>query len=248
MRLPKHPFPVQALFRNCHLVNFAVDPSALARVLPAPLVPDVYADRAWLSVVIAQMSSMRPVGVPELLGVTYNQVVYRAVVRHGNARGVHFLRSDTDSRLMSALGNAMSFFAFHHADIALGRQGDAQTVELHSHEGMADIRARFRPAAQLPPTSVFPDLATAKTQLVELFDAYHPRADRPVTDLVSIRRNDWELAVVNDELGEYALMRDSAWFPAGSAVLDSVFAVEDLTYRWNRLAQLHDAGRVDAER
>ena len=238
MRLPKHPFPVQTSFRECHLVNFAIDPAALARVLPAPLVPDVYADRAWLSVVIAQMSAMRPVGVPEALGITYNQVVYRAVVRHGNARGVHFLRSDTDSRLMSALGNAMSFFAFHHADIALRHQGHVQTVEVHSRDHTADIRARFTPAARLPSNSVFPDLGAAKTQLVELFDAYHPQAGRPVTDVVSIRRNDWDLAVVNDEIGEYSLMDHSLWFPAGSAVLDSVFAVEDLTYRWNRLAQV----------
>jgi hypothetical protein len=40
MRLPKHPFPVQTRFRDCHLVNFAIDPSVLARALPSPLVPE----------------------------------------------------------------------------------------------------------------------------------------------------------------------------------------------------------------
>lgn len=238
MRLPKHPFPVTTLFRDCHLVNFAIDPPVLAAVLPSPVVPHVYADRAWLSVVIAQMAGMRPVGVPRQLGITYSQIVYRAVVRHGNARGVHFLRSDTDSRLMSALGNAMSFFAFHHAQIALLRDARGQSVEVVSSDRQADIRARFRPATDLPPTSAFPDLDVAKAQLVELFDAYHPQSGRPSTDVVSIRRQDWELAVVTDEIAEYGLMDGSPWFPAGSAVLDSVFAVQDLTYRWNRLTQV----------
>jgi len=39
MRLPKHPFPVQARFRDCQL-----------------------------SVVVAQMSAMRPLGIPQPLG------------------------------------------------------------------------------------------------------------------------------------------------------------------------------------
>ena len=241
MRPPKHPFPIQTRFRDCHLVNFAIEPSVLARALPSPLVPDIYADRGWLSVVIAQMSGMRPAGIPQPLGVTYNQVVYRAVVRHGDARGVHFLRSDSDSCLMSALGNAMSFFAFHHADIEMQRDSDLQSVEVRTRDHTADIQARFRPSTELPPTSVFPDLATAKRQLVELFDAYHPRPGRPVTDQISIRRSDWELRLVEDEIARYQLMDDSAMFPAGSAVLDSVFAVKDLMYRWNRLAHVPSA-------
>ena len=238
MRLPKHPFPVRTLFRDCHLVNFSIDPDVLARALPAPLKPSLFADRAWLSVVIAQMSGMRPVGVPAPLGITYNQVVYRAVVRHGDARGVHFLRSDTDSRVMSALGNAMSFFAFHHAQIELERLDTVQSVRVRTPDEAADVSARFTPTAALPATSAFPDLATAKAQLVELFDAFHPRPGSPVTDVVSIRRDDWELAVVHDEVAHYALMDGGDVFPQGSAILDSVFAVTDLDYRWNRLRQV----------
>ena len=54
----------------------------MARALPPPLEPDVFAGRAWLSVVIAEMQDMRPAAVPRALGITYNQIVYRAVVRH----------------------------------------------------------------------------------------------------------------------------------------------------------------------
>lgn len=119
--------------------------------------------------------------------------------------------------------------------------GDLQSVEVRTRDHAADIQARFRPSTHLPATSAFPDLATAKRQLVELFDAYHPRPGRPVTDVVSIRRNDWELGLVEDDIATYQLMDGSAWFPAGSAVLDSVFAVKDLTYRWNRLAHVPSA-------
>lgn len=237
MRSPKHPFPVQTCFRQCFLVNFSIEPAVLAAALPTPLVPDTYGGRAWLSVVIARMERMRPVGVPGMLGITYNQVVYRAVVRCGDRRGVHFLRSDADSRIMAALGNAMSFFAFHHARIIFGDHA-AGTVSVRSADGTADIEARFaNPRPRLPSSSAFADLDEAKQWLVELFDAFHPRTPRLV-DVVSIRRNDWRLTVVDDEIGRYAFMDGSGMFPRGTTAIDSIFAVKDLTYRWNRMTTL----------
>lgn len=108
---------MRTVFRNCFLVNFAVEPNALAAQLPGHLRPDVHHDRAFVSVVIAKMERMRPAFLPAALGVTYIQVVYRAIVLCGSERGVCFLRSDADHPLMVLGGNALTFFQFHRADI-----------------------------------------------------------------------------------------------------------------------------------
>src|SRR6266511_3513228 len=117
MRLPKHPVPMLTTFRRCLLVNFAVDPDAMQVLLPRHIEPGLHEGHAYLSVVVAQMERMRPAFAPRVLGITYKQIVYRVVVRCGEERGVHFLRSDADSRTMTALGNAFSFFRFHHSAI-----------------------------------------------------------------------------------------------------------------------------------
>src|SRR6185369_5985810 len=116
----------------------------LAAVLPPPLVPDTYAGQAFLSVVVADMERMRPAFVPAFLGVTYQQVVYRAVVRCGEERGVYFLRSDADNRLMVELGNLLSFFQFHQARIVTAEGGGLHHFDLvGDRRDHADIHATF---------------------------------------------------------------------------------------------------------
>jgi uncharacterized protein YqjF (DUF2071 family) len=85
--LPKHPFPVRTVFRRCLLANFRVDVGARRRVLPSHIDPDLHAGVAYVSVVVGQMERMRSTCVPQLLGITYDQIVYRAVVRCGTERG-----------------------------------------------------------------------------------------------------------------------------------------------------------------
>jgi hypothetical protein len=119
---------------------------------------------------------MRPAGVPAALGVSYRQVVYRAVVRCGPSRGVYFLRSDADSRVMNAGGNLLSFFRFHHATVAWTRDLDRQRVTVASSNGTADIDLALGTGAlrALPGGCAFPALAQAKEHLVDLFTRLPP--------------------------------------------------------------------------
>jgi uncharacterized protein YqjF (DUF2071 family) len=237
MRFPKHAFAVRTVFRRCLLVNFAVDPDELGAALPRHVVPDVYDGEAFLSVVVGQMDRMRPARVPRALGITYNQIVYRAVVRCGDERGVHFLRSDADSRMMTMFGNAMSFFRFNHSDITFARRGGCLDLDVRTRgRPSGDIAATFTVAAPgdtLPGTSVFADLGEAKQWLVQLFAAFHYTDGNRWIDVVRIKRGDWNVQVVADERAEYAFM--SAGAPFTKARLDSVFLVGDVPYHWYRL-------------
>jgi uncharacterized protein YqjF (DUF2071 family) len=116
---PVHPLAMKTTFHRCFLVNFAVSPSALESRLPNHIQPDIHEGRGYVSVVIAEMRKVRPALLPEALGTTYNQVVYRAVVKCGSERGVAFLRSDADNRMMVAAGNALTFFKFNQARISI---------------------------------------------------------------------------------------------------------------------------------
>jgi uncharacterized protein YqjF (DUF2071 family) len=237
MRFPKHPLAVRTVFRRCFLVNFAVDPSELNSVLPGHVIADVYGDEAFVSVVVGEMEKMRPVGVPRPFGITYNQIVYRAVVRCGDERCVHFLRSDADSATMTMLGNLMSFFRFHHSVIRVTDRGGAVDLDVRTHTSpSADIAATFRvdsPSTELPVGSAFPNLSEATRWLVELYAAFDHTEGHTTVDVVRIKRGAWDVRVVDDTRADYAFM--SAGAPFSGARLDSVLSVGDVPYHWHRL-------------
>ncbi len=158
---PKHPVPMKAVFRNCFLVNFAVDPKLMGRLLPPRILPDLHAGTAFLSVVIADMERMRPAFLPRAFGVSCRQVVYRAVVRCNGERGVHFLRSDADNRLMCFAGDLMTFFRFNYADVRQKVENGMFHFDLVSRDH-ADLHSTFvlRPTSQaMPSTCRFRSLA-----------------------------------------------------------------------------------------
>jgi uncharacterized protein YqjF (DUF2071 family) len=237
MRFPKHAFPVRTTFRRCLLVNFAVDPAELNSVLPRHVHADLYQGEGFVSVVVGEMEKMRPAGIPHALGITYRQIVYRAVVRCGDERGVNFLRSDADSRVMTSLGNLLSFFRFHRSDIRFRERGHELDLDVVTRtRASADIEATFQIGAAstaVPASSAFSDLDEAKAWLVELFAAFDHTDGSDSIDVVRIERGDWNVRVVTDTRARYAFM--SAGAPFTRARLDSVFSVGDVPYYWHRL-------------
>jgi uncharacterized protein YqjF (DUF2071 family) len=241
---PKHPVPMRTTFRDCFLVNFRMAPETLASVLPPPLQPDTYDGKAFLSVVIADMERMRPAFVPSVLGITYQQVVCRAVVRCGSQRGVYFLRSDADNPLMVVMGNLLSFFRFHQARIVRTKGGRLHHFDLVADvEDRGDIHATFdveHGSRTVPASSVFPNIDTAQRFLVELYTAFRPSAVGQRVSSVDISRGEWNITMVDAPRARFDLMDDNALFPAGSTHLDSVIYVEDIEYFWHTVK--HRAG------
>lgn len=245
-RLPVHPVAMRTTFRRCFLVNFAVDPAAMRAHLPAHLEPDLHDERAYLSVVIAEMVGMRPAFLPAVFGVTYTQVVYRAVVRCGDERGVTFLRSDADNRFMVAAGNALTFFRFHYASASWSVSDHSVRFRLKGDPTTpADIKADFdigSASTALPSTSRFSDLDTASRFLTELYAAFGRKCSNGRIEVVRINRSPWRSRVVADRSAEYQAMASGTLFTRAQVELDSVFHVEDLAYHWNRLGLLAAKG------
>jgi uncharacterized protein YqjF (DUF2071 family) len=245
-RLLKHPFPMKALFRNYFLVNFAVAPEVLQALLPTPLTPALHNGSAFLAVVIADMDRMRPAFLSRVLGVSYRQVAYRAIVECEGERGVYFLRSDADNDLMCRLGNLMSDFRFHFADIAHEQSETAFRYDLTSYsEDPADIHALFdltQTSHTLPPTSRFASLPEAQKFLVELYTAFVVNGPHVKIRTLRVERGALDITVVPDRTQVYEFMQCSPAFPEGSASIDSIFYIGTLPYYWHRLKayQLHE--------
>jgi uncharacterized protein YqjF (DUF2071 family) len=233
--VPKHPVPMQTLFRECVLVNFAVKPFVLRSLIPSPLELEMHQGEAYVSVVIAQMNKMRPALFPQVLAVTYDQVVYRVVVRARGERGVFLLRSDANNLLMSAAGDWLTFFRFHFSRIRAHREANTLLVDLAARDHRANIHAAFdlsTARTTLPESSHFSSLQAAKDFLVQLFAAF---SYDPLTDelsIVRIRRGDWNVQVVDDTKAVYRWMQQGPDFSTDNARLDSILYVREIPYYW----------------
>ena len=108
--VPKHPVGMTTDYRTVALLNYAVEPAVLRRLIPEPLDPDVLGGCGFVTVVCADMVRMRPSPLPRWLGITYDQVVYRTSVRYHGEPGLFFLGSDAGQPLMVAGGAAFSMF------------------------------------------------------------------------------------------------------------------------------------------
>jgi hypothetical protein len=100
----------------------------------------------------------------------------------------------------------------------------------------ADIHATFdlaHASQHMPAASRFRSLAEAQGFLVELYAAF--TSDARHISTVRIKRGAWQISVVEDLRAVYEFMDGSPQFPGGSAQLDSIFYVSDVSYYWHRL-------------
>jgi hypothetical protein len=100
-RLRRHPFPIQAHFRNCLTLTYALPADVLRPLLSPGLELDTAGGYGFVAVALVQAESLRPAGLPLALGQDFFLAGYRVFTtfRAPNGRrlrGLRILRSDAD--------------------------------------------------------------------------------------------------------------------------------------------------------
>lgn len=237
--LKRHPFPVEAHFDFTLTLTFAVPAARLKPLLVPGLHLDTYdGDTAFLAVAMVQTRRLRPAFLPGVLGRDFFLTGYRIFVRRRSAsgrtlRGLQVLRSDTDRRLMCVLGNAMTHYHYHPAEISVRRDEDILGVAVDSADGRADLLVRASlDAAELPEDSVFPDARAARRFAgpMPFTFSYEPETGSLIR--IEGERSNWHPRLVRAEVLEAGFLRELGL--ETDARLASAFYLEDVPYRWSR--------------
>jgi uncharacterized protein YqjF (DUF2071 family) len=234
---------VQTEWIDAVSINWAVDPGALARILPAPLEPELHKGTGWVQVLISSLRDMRPQGMASLFGICFYQISYRAAVVYTTADGVrrrggYFVRSETNHDVMRAVGNRLTEFKFHDfgaAEVVMVRDGNQLTV------GVDPVRAGGKVFAQLdttpserpPAGSVWTSIHDLHEPLVECYDALGVDRDQGWLYVLTIDRDPWNPRFVAPE-SVYCEYFDKGAL-AGAGRLDSVLHFARCAYRWRPL-------------
>ncbi|MEO1235846.1 MAG: DUF2071 domain-containing protein [Planctomycetota bacterium] len=226
------------------LLSYRTPAASVAGLLPEGLELVTRGPWAFWNVVACRVVGMRPgfpggIDAPEALGVNYHHVAYRLLVqamtnRADVRRGLYFLRSDADARVLGTVGNWTTDFRFHAADIALDAAEGRYALDVKAADGRADAVLRLGSGAvALPPGSCFPTPTDAQE-----FLKYQPYALAVTGDagcrrlrIAEVRRDEsaWRetpVAVERAELSYFASIGQDG------VELELATRVEPMDYVW----------------
>lgn len=227
---------IKATIQRRILVNYRVDPDALARILPKPFRPALVGDFGVAGICLIRLGGIRPAGLPAAGGVTSENVAHRVAVEWGTpdgpVTGVYIPRRDTSSRLGALLGGR-AFPGWQHRARFRVEEGDGSyRVEVSSQDGEVEITVAAHRATVVMPDSVFGSVehASGFFRCAPLGYAATPKAG--VFDGVTLTAEGWAIEPLHlDEVrSNFFDSRDR--FAAGTAVPDSAFLMAGLETCW----------------
>ena len=249
--LRRHPFAVEAFFRHSLVLTYAMPEGVLAPLLCPGLTLDTHRGYGFLAIALVETEGLRPAALPAFLGQGFFLSGYRVFARHRlstgeTLRGLRILRSDTDRRVMTVLGNLFTHYAYRRArvDFSVSAERLAVTVVTPGAEADLEVVADLaHKPAPLPPGSPFESLAEARRFAGPLpFTFDYEKETRALVIVKGVRRQ-WSPEPVAVEVVRNTFL-SSAPFAGASPVLANAFHLEGVPYRWTRgrVEPVHEGG------
>ncbi len=234
--LQNHPFAVEAFFESSLVLTFAVPKAALQDLVPQRLQLDTFEDKwAFVAVAMVQTKDLRPKGFPKIMGNNFFLIGYRVFVRYTNKagrqlRGLYILKSETDRKKMTLLGNIFTHYRYTTTDIV-------QKQHLHFKEissAQSDFKVVIDEAAgtvALPEDSPFADWKQARRFAGPLpFTFSCDAACNRVLIIEGVRQN-WTPLPVTVTEQRFSFLDQ---LNIGKPVLANAFVIKNIPYSWKK--------------
>jgi uncharacterized protein YqjF (DUF2071 family) len=160
--------------------HWPVDPSALARRLPAGIEPDVHEGKVWLAIVAFRMLDTRPALAPGRTALPpIPELNVRTYVLVNGIPGVWFLSLDTSSLFFVTAGRTLYGLPYKLASMTTVVHGDRVHYLSCRHE--ACFAASYEPCGRPQPAQP----GTLEHFLVERYRLFAQRRGRLITAVVA---------------------------------------------------------------
>lgn len=234
----KHVPNAAATIERRLLVNYRVDPDALQRVIPAGFRPHLVNGVGMAGICFIRLGHLRPVGLPEVLGLTTENAAHRVAIEwdgpEGPLHGVFIPRRDTSSLLTTVIGGRVFPGEHHRARFQVEETEKRYEVAFASVDGTAKAAVELRASRDWPAGSVFGSLSEASC-----FFRQSPlglsAARRPGTyDGVELCCESWRVEPLSIEHAESSFFANATVFPGAAVELDSALLMRDLPVTWKQ--------------
>jgi uncharacterized protein YqjF (DUF2071 family) len=255
-RLHDHPFAVDAYFDFSLVLTYALPVEVLRPRVPSALTIDTYQDRwAFVAIAMVKTRGLRPSRLPAFFGRDFFLIGTRIFVRFQPAqgarlRGLYILRSETDRRAMTVLGDLFTRYRYEHRRITVEREGPRLRVRSGDFHVAVDITAptaALDDPALLPPGSPFTDWKDARRFAGPMPHTFSALGDHEVLVVEGVRQS-WRPRPVRVEEAVVPYFAEQG---LADPVLASAFVIEGVPYHWapgrrERGATTADDGHDDA--
>lgn len=222
--------PVRGVIDRRILLNYRVDPGALADVLPDPFRPHTVDGYGIGGVCLIRLRDVRPRLLPAGLGVRSENAAHRIAVEwdgdDGPERGVYVPRRDTDSWLTAALGGRVFPGVHDRATFDVDERDGRYDVAVRA-DGETRVRVAGRPADDLPADSVFDDLATASSFFEAESLGYSPNGDE--YEGLELHTFEWDVTPLAVEAAASSYFES---FPEDTVAFDNALLMRDIDHEW----------------
>lgn len=236
---------VRAVMDRRILVNFRVDPTTLARIIPEPF--RVKRVHCWgvAGVCLIRLRNSRPKGLPAALGQTSENAACRIAVEWdengATKEGVYIPLRHTNSRLNALAGgrifpgvHALSQFDIHEC-------GGLYKIKMRTTRGDQDLKLLGRETDAWPKDSIFADPHEASEFFRNGCVGYSQTQDPEKHEGLELHPFDWDATPLHIEHIAARFFNDPETFPPGSCRFDSAMLMRDIDHEWRTLPPLHAA-------
>lgn len=219
------------------LVNYRVDPTVLAGILPQPFRPKLVNGAGMAGVCLIRLNGVRPRFLPPFLGLSSENAAHRVAVEwdRGGERleGVYVPRRDTSSRLNTAVGGRLFPGVHHHARFRVDERDDSYRIALDSDDRKTHLLVEGRLASGLPEGSIFGSLAEASAFFERGSLGYSAIARAGEFDGLELRCFGWRVEPFSIGRVESSFFDDRDRFPAGWAEFDCALLMRGIAHEWH---------------
>jgi hypothetical protein len=238
--LKRHPFPVQAFFRQSLVLTYAFPCDLLRPLLPPGLALDTYGGFGFLAIALVQTERLRPSFLPAALGRNFFLSGYRIFARlsgkTGSLRGLRILRSDTNHRWMVTAGNLLTHYHYRLCQAELRmRPGEIEwNIRTPRQDADLHVIAHTRDEPALPPAgSPFLNFNAARRFAGPLPYTFDYEAQTHSIIRIQGVRQEWHPRPVRVEVLQNTFLQQPP-FCLVTPILANAFHVHDVPYRWER--------------
>ena len=238
-RLKRHPVPIEAHFKECLTLTYAVPAEVLRPLLPPGLELDTLRGYGFMAVALVQTDSLRPAGLPRACGQDFFLAGYRVFTIHRlpdgrTVRGLRILRSDANRMRMVIGGNLLTHYHYHLCEADIEESCDRLRISVRSRDGGGDVEITAGPpAAALPAGSPFESWREARRFAGPLPFTFDFEQETRSIIAIEATRTNWRPAAIDVDVHELSFLQHPA-FRGCAPALAAAFRVSDVDYRWER--------------
>lgn len=210
-------------------------------LLPPGLELDTFRGLGFVAIAMVQTESLRPEFMPSWTGQNFFLAGYRIFTRYRTAqgrtlRGLRILRSDTNRRLMVAVGNRLTHYQYRLARVEWREMPRELEIKVSTPRAEADLDITAfhgHSPASLPAGSPFPDHRTARLFAGPLPFTFDYERETHSIVLIEGERDHWSPKPIEIAVRKVTFF-NQAPFKGTEPLLANAFLVTGIPYRWKR--------------